>query len=359
MFQRKYLVFLAATFLLALLWTGGWFWLANKLRTDIDNFVVQERTNGVNLEWDRLRISGFPIRFDTTFTSPRGELTNDEQIILWTGADTAIRPFAEGAGIVSFRAPGEHRFERRFQQRDKAVAGSLVTRSEDFQGRVEFDNSGRLRGLRGQAEPLQLSLDNGPNIAIARAAFNWSNATIPGGTDALHPDPLGQSVAMIVTGIDLTALPLDRDVVKTLGPTIENLSGRLALRGQLNPTRITAENLAQWRDAGGTLEVENLELRWGSLRFAGSGTLSVDDKLQPVGAFSARVSGLNQLIEMLEQRGQIGPQQAAIARIAVAVLTRNPANGGPPEAKVPVTIQDRVVSIGPVPLLKFDPVNWD
>ena len=81
--------------------------------------------------------------------------------------------------------------------------------------------------------------------------------------------------------------------------------------------------------------------------------------LQPVGAFSARISGLDKLIDLLEQRGQVGKQQAAIARIAMAVLNRSPANGGPPEARVPVTIQDRVVSIGPVPLVQLDPIVWN
>ena len=95
------------------------------------------------------------------------------------------------------------------------------------------------------------------------------------------------------------------------------------------------------------------------MRIAGAGTLALDDALQPVGSFTAEIVGLDRLLDLLERAGQIGPQQAAIARIALAVLTRAPADGGPAQARVPVTVQDRRLSIGPVTLLRLPLVTWN
>jgi len=355
MFQRKYLVFLTALVLLTLAWAGGWFWLADKLRADIDSFVETQRGNGVVLRWDDLRISGFPVRFDTAITAPVARWDGVDQTITWTGADTSIRPFVEGPGAVSFRAPGRHRLELREPEIDVLIE----TRSERLDGVLEFGDAGRIQGLRGVAEPFDLNVNSGPRIGIARAAFDFSRRTEPRTADPIHPDPVAERLSVIVTGIDLSSAPMDANIVRALGSTITAFAVQTALHGPLEIEAVSADSLALWRDAGGTVEVESLELNWGPLRFAGDGTLVLDEALQPAGAFSARISGLDTLIDLLEQRGEIQSRQAAFVRIALAVLMRAPENGGPPEARVPVTIQNRVLSIGPVPLLQLEAVIWD
>ena len=355
MFQRKYLVFLCVLTLLLLGWAGGWFWLADRLRADIDAFVETQRARAVVLQWDELSISGFPIRFDTDFTAPLARWDDVDRTITWTGADTSIRPFVEGPGAVSFRAPGRHLLEFSEPGADLRIE----TRSDRLKGVLEFDDAGQITGLRGLAEPFDLQINDGPRIGIARAAFDYAYRTRPGTTDPIHPDPVVARLSVILDQIDLTAMPLDANIARTLGSEITTFAGQLSLRGPLAIEDISPESLTRWRDSGGTLEVESLELRWGPLRFAGDGTLALDDALQPEGAFSARMSGLDTLIDLLEQRGEIRSQQAAIARLALGVFMRAPANGGPPEAKIPVTIQGRILSIGPVPLLQLDPVVWD
>lgn len=355
MFQRKYLLFVATLVVGALLWTGGWFWFANKLRTDITAFAEAQRAEGVLLDWAELRVSGYPIRFDTTFTGPTARKTTPERDITWAGPDTAIRPFVEGPGVVSFRAPGQHLIE--------VIEGgegmSLQADAEDLQGRLSFTNHGRVNGLRGRAEPLGLVINDTVPLTLASAAFDWERRNGPAAPEGIHPDGVGDTLSVILEQIDLTRVPLEPGVARTLGRTIEQFRGRIDLRGPLQPESISPESLTRWRDAGGTLEVETLTLNWGPLRIAGNGTLTVDQALQPVGAFAARISGLETLLDLLEQSGEIRPQQAAIARLALAVLTRAPEGGGPPEASVPISIQDRMLSIGPVPLVQLPVVIWN
>lgn len=355
MFQRKYLIFLTVLLLLAFAWTSGWFWMADRLRSDIDAFVETQKSNGVTLSWENLRVSGFPIRFDTDFTAPQARLDSVDRTITWTGPSTSIRPFIEGPGVVSFRAPGTHNLEIR----EPGLELSIESQSDSLNGHLGFGKTGQVQALRGLAEPFDLQFNGRERIGIARAAFDFERLPMTGSHDSIHPDPVADTLAVILDRIDLSDLPIDDAVVKSLGTELSRVAAEMSLRGPLETESISPETLARWRDAGGTVEIESLELIWGPLGFAGEGTLAVDNALQPVGAFSARISGLDKLIDLLEQRGQIRKQQAAIARIAMAVLTRTPANGGPPEARVPVTIQDRVVSIGPISLFQLDPIVWN
>ncbi|MDE0780164.1 MAG: DUF2125 domain-containing protein [Alphaproteobacteria bacterium] len=354
MFQRKYLIFLAVLVLVVLAWTAGWFWLADKLRNDIASFVEAQAENRIVLNWSGMKIAGFPIRFDTSFATPQGRWTKVDRSIFWRGADTSIRLFTEGPGIVSFSAPGQHSF--RVLENDNDLL--IDINAEVFKGRLEFDKSGRAVSLRGRAAPFQASIDGGPVVTIAETAFDWGHKNGESSKGEIYPDTAGDTLSVVLEQIDLTALLIKTGVLKTLGTKIETLSSRVALHGSLNPSAINLENLTRWRDAGGTLEVETFKLAWGALHVAGKGTMTVDQALQPVGSFSAQVAGLDKLLNLMESRGQIGRQRAAIARIALAVLTRTPASGGPPEATVPITIQDRMLSIGPIPLMKLDHIVW-
>jgi hypothetical protein len=159
--------------------------------------------------------------------------------------------------------------------------------------------------------------------------------------------------------VSLLTAGLDPNVVGTLGRKLDRVAGQLSVRGALNPTDLSPDGLTRWKDAGGTLEITDFSLVWGPLQIAGDGTLAVDGALQPVGAFTAQIAGLDRLVNLLEKTGRMRAQQAAIARIALAVLTRAPANGGSPQARVPVSIQNRQLSIGPIPLLRLPVINWN
>ena len=345
MFQRKYLIFLTVLIMTALVWSGGWFWLADKLRSDIAGFVSARQDNGVVLNWSNMLISGFPFQFDINFENPQGQWAISNTQIAWIGANFSIHSFIKGRGTVSFNASGRHKFDIHGNGTDLSVHADTAS----FQGRLVFDSSGQALSLRARAAPLTARLNGGPEITISETNFDWRN-------DA-GPTTRG-TLSVVLEQVNLETLLVKMPVATNLGGTIQTVSGRATLLGPLDPATLDSANVSRWRDAGGTLEMESFNLVWGPLRIAGDGTLSVDSALQPVGAFSARIAGLHSLLDLLEARGQIPRPQAALARIGLAALIRRPANGGPAEAHLPVTLQNRVLSIGPIPLLTMDPVIW-
>ncbi len=358
MFQRKYLCPVGLVMLLVTVWTLGWFWLARTIETGMADYAARQTSDPVAVSWDGIDIRGYPTRLFTHITNPRGTWTGSEGDIAWSGPATRLKFFTDFGRTVSFQSPGRHTFVASGAlARD--TAQTLAATNKTLIGRMDFDGNARMVGVRGEATGLTLVLDEQPVTTLDTAAFDWSMTNGAANPDAIHPAGTRQVLKFSLAGVSLTDARLDPDLVETIGRKLDRLAGEVALRGPLVAGQNGPEELARWRDAGGTVELSEFSLVWGPLRLAGAGTIALDNALQPVGAISARISGLDRLLDLLDRAGQVRPQQAAIARIALAVLTRAPADGGPPEAQVPITIQDRQVSIGPVRLLRLPPITWD
>jgi hypothetical protein len=114
--------------------------------------------------------------------------------------------------------------------------------------------------------------------------------------------------------------------------------------------------LFRWRDEGGVIEVAALKAEYGPLALSGGGTVALDDAGQPVGAFAAQVSGLFQVIDALSASGHMSRGQAIAAKLALGVLAGPPDRQGP--LNLPLTLQDRVLSAGPVELMQLPEVRW-
>ena len=359
MIQRKYLIPVGIVALLVAVWTLGWFWFAREIQTGLQDFTDRNADNPVSMSWESVRVDGYPTRLNTHIAQPHGTWSGPDGDVAWAGADAILGFFTDGGRTVSFRAPGTHDFNLRSNGAERRMVAS----SEKLGGRINFDGKGQVLGLRGLATRLDIAVDGQLATTLDRAAFDWSQAGNrvgdPANSDGIHPVSDGQTLIFSLSGVSLVAANLDANLAETLGRKLDQLAGQLSVRGTLDPTDLSPGGLARWRDAGGTLELADFTLVWGPLRIAGDGTLAVDDALQPVGAFTAQIAGLDRLIDLLEKSGQMRRQQAAIARIALAVLPRAPANGGPPQARVPVSIQNRQLSIGPIPVLRLPVIAWN
>lgn len=355
MIQRKYLIPVGVIALFVTVWTLGWFWFAREIQTGLQEFATRQNGNPVALSWDGVRVDGYPNRLNTHIAQPRGSWSGSDGNIAWAGPDTILGFFKDAGRTVSFRAPGTHEFTLR---RDR-LERRMMAVSERLYGRIEFDGRGQADGLLGRATGLEITVDGALATTLDQAAFDWSQTQNRDESDGIHPNSTGQSLTFSLSGVSLAASGLDANLAETLGREVDQLSGRLSVRGALDPVGLSPAGLTRWRDGGGTLELADFTLVWGPLRIAGDGTMALDDALQPVGAFTAQITGLDRLINLLERSGQMRPQQAAIARIGLAVLTRAPSNGGPPEARVPVSIQNRQLSIGPIPLLRLPVITWN
>jgi len=143
-----------------------------------------------------------------------------------------------------------------------------------------------------------------------------------------------------------------------LGPRIASLGLDGALEGPLSLTGGLASGAAAWRDAGGTVAVQRFTLRYGPLGLSASATLALDASMQPMGAGTARAVGLAETLDALAKSGAITAGAATAAHAVLALMTHAPEGGGPAEVEVPLTLQDRTLAMGRIPLARMPELVW-
>lgn len=146
-----------------------------------------------------------------------------------------------------------------------------------------------------------------------------------------------------------TALP-------DLSPTLDALELTADLVGTI-PGGPLRPALERWRADGGALDIRNLSLSWASVGVGGNGTLALDERLQPIGAFTVKFQGFFDLVAALTTKGLVEERDASLAKIVLGMLAR-PGASGQPELSLPLTLQDRKLYAGPVMLMTMPETTW-
>jgi len=181
----------------------------------------------------------------------------------------------------------------------------------------------------------------------AHAVHAW--VIIPSSAPAMTQDA-GIALAVEARELALPAAP------PGFNPTIDDLGFGLTMRGTF-PAGPLRQAAAAWRDSGGTVELDHLDLRWGDMGITGSGTLALDNDLQPVGGFSGGISGFDQLLTALVAAGRVKAGDARVARLALAMLAKTGPDGRP-EIATSLTIQNGEMYLGPAKLGPVPRINW-
>jgi hypothetical protein len=143
-----------------------------------------------------------------------------------------------------------------------------------------------------------------------------------------------------------------------LGTRIAAIAAQLSVIGEIEGGSGAREILNKWTDAGGLIEVESLDLSWSPLRLRLNGSLALDRDLQPLAAFTANAEGYAETVDALTERGLVNPSDVMPVKLVLAALAKRPSDGGAPIITIPLTIQDRVLGIGPTRLVKLPEIIW-
>jgi hypothetical protein len=138
---------------------------------------------------------------------------------------------------------------------------------------------------------------------------------------------------------------------------VDEIAMGVTLMGPISSAPARAAATA-WRDLGGTLELDHLMARWGTLGVTGSGTVALDADLQPIGAFSAAVEGYDELLKALVAAGQMRAGDARLAQFALGMLAKAGLDGRP-EIATSFTIQNGEMFLGTVKLGKAPRIVWE
>lgn len=331
MFKRVFGFLVAIGFLYGAAWLGAAYWLRSELQASLSNLAQR----GYAFAHGEMQLVGFP---------------------------GSVGISIPGLSIVAPAAEGGWRWEA---DRPR-VSLHLRAPREPV---IDLAGTHRVRGLvSGEDEGFTLTVRRG----TARLAFAQGEALENIALDLNETMIAGGNGAEAVLGIKEGSIQLSlatghmtlsaRDItpaqpVPVLNPSIAALDFTLDFTGPV-PSGPLLESLEAWRAAGGAVELRDLALDWPPLRAAGSGTFALDPALQPMGAATMTFQGFFALIEALVQEGHVHEREAEMAKAVLGMMAK-PSASGEPELSLPLTVQDRRLSAGPIVLMEVPAISWD
>ena len=175
--------------------------------------------------------------------------------------------------------------------------------------------------------------------------------------ERLFPAEITEKTPTFGFNIDLDDAQFPRQLKLPLGHSLTKLLGEGKVLGVIRDPR-SVDDLARWRDAGGTLEMDRIEVKYGDLFVRANGTFAFDGDMQPVGAMTANIQGFFSTIKALRDAKLIRSRDATMANLVLGALSRRPDNGGPASISLPLSLQDGKLSAGPIPLMTVPPIQW-
>jgi hypothetical protein len=332
----------ASVAILVIAYVAFWFAVAGGLRDSVEAWTMARRGEGYAVGYRRLTLGGFPARLVATVEAPSISAPGKPPAWAWRGSTAVARLRPWDLETVTVDLSGDHRLDLVSAGRPLTFAGNA--------GRLAVIVDlvdGRLRAARLQGADIDLTGEAGP---LGAAAIKAAVGLHPeAGTDRLTPSA---GLVLAAEGLRLPAA-----AALPLGERVARLQAEADLMGALRGA-FAADALAVWRDEGGTVELRRLETEYGPLTLAAEGTLALDRDMQPIGAFTARIEGFFETIDALRRRHLVRDRDAVTAKLVLGILAKRPPGGGAAVLSLPLTIQERTLFAGPVPLATLPTVAW-
>jgi len=338
---------LAALAVVVALIVGLWHFAAGQVRDSVLAWVEGRRQAGLTVTFGRMDIGGFPFRLLLVVDKPHIADPAAPTPWGWQGERVVAEMRPWSLGRITVRAPGPHDVLWQSDGATHALHAGAVA----LTATLGLDG-GRPTTARLEAGGVEVRGGAGGPAG----AFKAEAATVDLGIPTTNADGTTHRTPVLDIALAVRGLGLPATVALPLGATVDLAEINASVLGAVPGGRL-AEAAAAWRDDGGTVEVRRLAITYGPITVNADGTLALDKAMQPVGAFTARVEGFFEAVDALRAAGLVRARDAVTAKMVLGALSRR-GEGGRPSLTVPLTLQDRRLYAGPVPLVEFPEVPW-
>ena len=320
-------------------YTLYWWIVAGRIEDRLLAWQQSMRAQKIDASWQSVRIVGFPFHFRVALSGAALR-------------DRALTPAPEVrlAELTGSARPWDFADWRLDAPRglaaDLAAAGSrppVKLAARTAEGTVSLGSEGAIS--------LWLNFQDANAEAGGRVPIKAVQAWIglPANPPRTHTEPLLQ-LALDLQQMHLSAPP------PSFSDMIDGLAFGVTVKGAV-PNGPLVQAIAAWRDAGGAIELDHLQLNWGGLGATATGTIALDQELQPIGAFSGGIEGFGAILSALVEAGRLSTEEAALAQIALLALAKRGPDGKP-QIATSFTIQNGKMYLGPAKLGDAPRIVW-
>jgi len=344
--RRRWIILAAVAVPLAAgaAYTGYWFWLAHQLSRNLAAWTDYWRTQGYRISFDQQAVEGYP--FDARLVLRHVSVqppTVEPPWRAWT--DTlalSIAPWQPLSLHSNGTAP-RATYNLEWSVADRNFSFAL----EGLDVTVRFPSGDEAPEMTWQGHDVGL---------FRNGNYAGSAVDLAGRIDLLAPNANDKPTADFHIWAYSVTCCFDRPTSEHRDVYRPNLEGQLM--GPILPGPIT-NALDAWRRRGGYLNLTRIEADLSPPQVSGAATLALDADLQPIAAGTATLRRYNDFIDGLVADSAVPPALGLAAKVALGAAARPAADGSQEmEARVPITVQDGYLSVGPVRLLALPRIIW-
>jgi hypothetical protein len=318
-----------------------WYWVANAVEVEIAQWIEVQRAAGQRLDFAEYRRGGFPLAVTLSFREVRYAPEANAPIWSYRVEGVTLRHPLLASGSLGIQMRGAHELTLGDGEAATVYAGGFEA------------NGGTLRAggwlPNGEWNAQQLTLINGTTgrgLRVGQLSMTASgDAAAP-----LVPEETGYRLSVVADQLTLPGL-----MALPFGAEIARLAFDAEVKGALRRQPLPAM-LDGWREAGGAVDLSRIIIIHGPMIAEGDGTLTLAPGNEPEAAFSFVVEGSPQLIDRLAETGSLDARQAAQLR-AFAALAAKTTSDGRSQVRLPLTLQEGIVSVGPIALLTYPSIR--
>ncbi|EWY37016.1 hypothetical protein N825_22160 [Skermanella stibiiresistens SB22] len=338
--------FLLFTVLLGLViagYTAWWFYLAGRVRDGVADWAAAQRAEAALIDYKAPEISGFPLSVTAKATDVTVRRADGFE---WSAPAVVAHARPWYPLVIGFELLGA-------QTASLAPAGGgptlAVKAPSGASGVIGVDLSGAIKTASADLADATVTLPDGQQASLAQARVRGA---FP---EAVPTDHTATALTIDAT---LSGVRLPPTIKTPFKGDIDTVSIAARVKG-IVPDRLRPPAIAAWSESGGTIEIDSLGLAWGPLRLGGQGTLAFDRDLQPIGTLSAAVEGVNPTMDSLASAGVMRPGDAAMAKMALTLLSRRATPDNQPIVDASLTAQDGWLYFGPIRLVRIPRIAWE
>jgi len=325
--------------------TASWFVGADLVRDRIAMIASDAAAGGGSFSTSAIEITGFPFTYEAEVSKVRITGRTPRGVWEWQAdrVKASLAPWRTGG--VSFDLAGNHKLRFRLGRQPldlditAGAAPGTFTAARDGAPRIFKLTPEKLvireavTGQRIDAEKASVQLFR--FLRAKTAASETSSGII----------------------LDLTGVTLPKRADKLLGRKLQRFQLEAQVLGD-TPLPLERPRLARWRRDGGVLEIKNIDIAWGPAKLSGNGTLSLDDGLQPEASLAARITGHQKTVDALVAAGMVRENVARGVKLVLDMMARRTNPGSEAVIQLPLSIQSRVIYVGPARLARLPQIRW-
>ena len=316
-------------------YTSYWFYAADSVRKGIDDWIAFQGENGVEVRTTRVEVSGFPL---ILAADARDVVMTDPQGARWQTSGLSAQAQPWRMTHIDYRIDGP-------QTLTVPGAQPVTITADDGSGDIRLAGNGQLASGTLSLADLTVLLPAVGDLKVA--TVDVAIAQNHGGTDR---DGLAAGGDMRLVDLPVTPLP-------ALGQRLQHAGLDVTVTGTVPPA-LQVPFLTVWRDSGGRLLIDRLDLEWGPLTVQATGTVTLDAALQPQANLTANVRGFLQTVDALVAAGMVKPDQSGLIKAGLALLAGAPDADGTATLTAPLSINGGRVFLGPLQIAQLPPVVW-